>query len=221
MNGDFPSNPRRLSRFAPAALDPDLTRTLAELRVSVERTRLTVFRQHTSRRIRLASPLLLDACRREDIDEASWRLRPPARWPTLPTAQTYIRTQVVDHDQYPANQVVDGSDRLPVFRVGCDVIILRLSDRSAHMVLRNGHTSLRTDDFGGCLLLPGILAADRREALVGGELERAFPHPAARQQGYVIKSADIDTAQGRTVIVFSADPIEWRMPWARPSSGQR
>jgi hypothetical protein len=216
MTDGHPQRPRRMFSHAARTLDPDLEGVLDDLRADVARRRLNVFRQHAARRVRLASPLLLDACWSDELDQASWRLRPTPRWPTVPTVQTFVR----DPSHVPVRSCVpsrnaeqSGPARFPFEH---DVILLRVSHRSAHMVLRNGDAAMHTADFGGRLCLPWLLASDRCAAFVGGPLDRAFPHPAAYSKDYVVQSATPDVARMRTVLMFTASPIEWRMPWARP-----
>ena len=64
--------------------DLKMMRELGQLGSDTEGERLRIFRDYLASTICLASPLLLDACKPDELDEAFWRLRPNwsphARW---------------------------------------------------------------------------------------------------------------------------------------------
>jgi hypothetical protein len=72
-------------------------------------------------------------------------------------------------------------------------------------------------DLGGRVWLRGLIASVQRDGFVGGPLERAISLPAARRRDYVVQSPTW-MSPARTMVVFTAAPVEWRMPWARPAT---
>src|SRR3569623_171580 len=99
---------------AGARLDQDLEAALADIHVEVKRRRLAIFREHAARHVCLASPLLLDACREDELDTAAWRLRPRDGWPMTAEVRTYVR----------------GPKSLPFLYGAPDLVMLRLSRRA-------------------------------------------------------------------------------------------
>ncbi len=59
-----------------------------------------------------------------------------------------------------------------------DMLVMRVTKRSAHMLLRIGRASLQTFDWGGVLYLPRVMDASDAKAFIGSPLERLLEHPA-------------------------------------------
>lgn len=182
-----------------------------------ENGRLDVFRQHLGERVRLASPLLLDACDAEDLDDAVEHLVPDAAWPdrllvriSLPPNCAGIsgRGRVYD--------VVNGK-----LSPTADRLCVRIEDRSVHMTLRFGAICLTTADWGGRLVLPGMRSIRERDEWVGARLDHVFQHPIVNHRQYSITSARQDAKCIKTVVEFAAPPVEWRVPWSRPPTVRR
>jgi hypothetical protein len=191
----------------------------ADLRLldrEVAARRLQIFRTCLARRVCLASPLLLDACKPRKIDEALWRLKPAADWPDRPEVDIVIR------GRSKRRNIRTGSENKKVGRnsqsegLVMDHLALRIADRSAHMIMRFGGIAVHTTDVGGRLITtPSSSPADMRD-LIGSSLDRILNHPIAIGKEYWILSAE-QTLSGRvTIIEFKAAPTEWRVPWARP-----
>lgn len=194
-------------------VDPALAAQLRALHVEMEQRRLGIFREHLARRVCLASPLLLDACREGELDEAVWRLRPSASWPDVLRARVTVRGWSARRGSYgPMRVALDSREGVEV----SDMLVLTLGARAAHMALRVGETVIHTSDRGGRLMLPGLMPLDRREDLIFMWLERAFAHPILIGRQYRIQSAVLDAPRLRTILEFTAAPSEWRVPWARP-----
>ena len=70
--------------------DLKMMRELGQLGSDTEGERLRIFRDYLASTICLASPLLLDACKPDELDEAFWRLRPNPCWPKRSRVQTRI-----------------------------------------------------------------------------------------------------------------------------------
>lgn len=203
---------------AGAYQDPNLMEALDALRLEMDARRLGIFREHIGTRVSLASPLLLDACRPMELDDAAWRLRPPPGWPASPRVQVTVRG-------WSARSAFLGPVRTSVSHaeahggqrpVVADMLVLRIGARSANMVLRVGETVIHTADHGGRLMLPGIMSPDRREELMTYGLDQAFDHPILVDREYIVRAVTQDAGRMRTIVEFSAAPTEWRLPWARP-----
>lgn len=196
-------------------IDDLLAADLVELRAHVAERRLRMFREFTTRRVRLASPLLLDVCRPGELDDAAWRMRPNDQWPLMPVSLHSIRGWSAKASaKGPYRVAVSFLDQDPI--EVADRLTLRVTDRSAHMTLVIGRGSIRTMDTGGDLMLPGLMPREQRDVLVGGPLDRVVRHPAVSDRPYVIGAASVDERRNRTLLRFAAAPVEWRMPWARP-----
>lgn len=194
----------------------DLASQLAKIRNEMEWQRLQVFRAYVGRRICLASPLLLDACRDSELDQVAWRARPSRMWPRRMTTHHTVRGWSTKGRTYRPVRVelVGAAGQAPV--TVADQLVLLLTSRAAHMVLRLGSSVVRTHDDGGLLVIPGLLTSERCDELVGTALDSAFPHPLGQGWNYRLKSAKPDEPRRRTVCEFEVPPIEWRLPWARP-----
>ncbi|MCC4254745.1 MAG: hypothetical protein AB1431_01220 [Pseudomonadota bacterium] len=179
--------------------------------------RLQIFRTCLARRVCLASPLLLDACKGRKLDEALWGMRPAIDWPDRPEVDLVIRSRSRRRG-HPTTQVDTslGPSGSKAGDLVMDHLALRIADRSVHMIMRFGGMAVHTTDLGGRVLTPPLDSwVDKRE-LVGFSLERILKHPVAEGRDYWILSVE-PTLSGRvTIVEFKAAPIEWRVPWARP-----
>ena len=192
--------------------DGRLLADLERLRADVARRRLRIFRSFLARQVRIASPLLVDACGVVALDDASWRLRPPLRWPRRLASHVVVRSPAIDG--IGRVRMVDG---VVVARPlgGGDRLVMRVAGRSAHMLLRAGPALIGTDDHGGRLRLPGCLSPAQARGLIGSQVEDVYLHAITLDQPYTITAVVADPVGIRTMIEFHAAPIEWRPPWAR------
>lgn len=191
----------------------------ADLRLldrEVEARRLQIFRTCLARRVCLASPLLLDACEPRKLDEALWRVHPAFDWPDRPEVDIVIRGQSKRRhsksDRETSCTQLEGKTEGVVM----DHVALRISGRSAHMIMRFGGIAIHTTDLGGRLIAPPLASSSEGRDLVGASLDRVLKHPIVIGKEYWILSAE-PTLSGRvTILEFKAAPAEWRVPWARP-----
>lgn len=204
-------DPARAHRVEPV-IDDQLEADLLDLRQHIAERRVRMFRDFTARRVRLASPLLIGACRPGELDDAAWRLAPNPRWPLHQVTSYTVRGWASRSSRRGPYLV----QRPGSAGASADRLVLRITDRAAHMVLAHDQASVRTDDDGGHLLVCGEMSERDRQGLIGCPLDRVFPHPAVEEQPYIIQRTALDEARHRTLIRFAAAPVEWRMPWARP-----
>lgn len=193
-------------------IDDELAEDLLELRQHIEERRMSMFRDFTARRVRLASPLLIDACRPGELDDGAWRLAPGSQWPMHQISSYTLRgwsARSSRHGPYRF-ELPDKS------RFVNDRLVLRVTNRAAHMVLVVDRAAVHTNDSGGMLALPSLVPSDARRSLIGSPLERVFHHPSVAEQPYIIQTAEPDEVRRRTMFRFAAAPMEWRVPWARP-----
>ncbi|HEX7820250.1 MAG TPA: hypothetical protein VF463_06485 [Sphingobium sp.] len=206
---------RRGRRRSPHTADRDLAAALARLKVTTEGERLRVFREYLARTVRIASPLLLEACRPDELDEAVWRLRPGTRWPSSPVSRIMVRGWSAKSAHYgpvTVEAVEAGTgERYAVM----DKLALVVGDRSAHMILAVAGLGIRTNDRGGRLLMPRLLDFDERDQLVGAPLDMAVRHPILNDRQYIIAGVESSVQLLQTQVDFLAPPEEWRVPWAR------
>lgn len=205
-----PSPPRRTRMAAErAAVD------IARLEREMHDRRRNIFQHHLAETIRLASPLLLDVCRPGELDEAVCRLSPGRRWPNPISTRIPIRGWSSRSAHYGPFMIetidMDSGERLAVM----DRLVLRMTERSAHMIQVVGATLIRTTDDGGSVLLPTVLSPSRCEEIFGAPLAHLISHPAIIGRPYTVVAAVPDLARKRTRVEFAAAPEQWRVPWAR------
>lgn len=200
MSIEDPIPPRRGIELS--AIDPNLAADLDRLESEMADRRRRIFRAYAGRSVCLASPLLIDCCTAFELDEAAWRLRPPPAWPNVSHVDRFIRR--------PSARLSRLRGRNPGWR------LLRLTQRSAHLVVSELGFVLGTNDAGGTLSLEAQLTADAQERLLGASLFDACPNKLFRARPYRIMEVRRDFRRGRTVIDFAVPPVEWRLPWNRP-----
>lgn len=191
-------------------------RELAALNIEFRARQLQVFRSHLARSIRLASPLLVDACTPQELDEAIWRVKPYEHWPHGPDARVTLRgwsatSRRYDRERVAAVNRVTG-ERFEVM----DQLVVRIGRNAAHMMFRIGELSIITREGGGVLSLPRGLQPAEREGLVGATLDMTVEHPILMGRPYSIIEATRPPSSDMTLLKFVAPPVEWRVPWARP-----
>ena len=198
------------------AIDESTRLELATLALEVGARRVQIYRSHLARSIRLASPLLIDACTSQELDEATWRVKPSADWPHGPDGRIAVRGWSASgrrHDR----QRVRAVNRMTGERFEMmDKLVLRMGANTAHMVLSIGSLAIITRRRGGILSLPRVLGDAERVALVGAMLDRAVEHPILVGRPYPIVEVAPPRSARMTLIRFEAAPAEWRVPWARP-----
>ena len=191
-------------------------RELAALNIEFRARQLQVFRSHLARSIRLASPLLLDACTPQELDEAVWRVKPNERWPLGADARVMVRGWSVKSRRYDRERVIAVNrvtgERFEVM----DHLVVRIGINAAHMMLRVGELSIVTRERGGVLSLPRGLGSAERAACIGATLDTTVEHPILTGQPYSIIKATSPPGTAMTLLKFVAPPVEWRVPWARP-----
>ena len=204
-------------RAAPRnALGESTRLELATLALEVRARRVQIYRNHLARSIRLASPLLIDACTSQELDEAAWRVKPSRHWPQGPDGRIAVRgwsavSRRDDRKRVSAVNRMTG-ERFEVL----EKLVLRMGSNTAHMMLSVGSLSIVTRLRGGILSLPGVLADAERADLVGATLDRAVEHPILVGRPYPIVEVPRPRSARMTLIRFEAAPVEWRVPWARP-----
>lgn len=193
-----------------------MMRELGQLGSDTEGERLRIFRDYLASTICLASPLLLDACKPDELDEAFWRLRPNPCWPKRSRVQTRINGRQCEsrHGQKMGFKAIEMDTNQQFGAI--EQLVLRVSPPSAHMVLKIGSLVLRTQDRGGSLSIPRHLTSAESEALFYAELDAVFGHPICDGRYYPIVGVKRAIRQPRSLIEFAAAPQEWRVPWARP-----
>lgn len=179
-------------------------------------SRLRIFRDWLARNVCLASSLLLNACMPDELDDAFWRLWPPPAWPGRRQVQTMITGMRGREDRYVSDRFVIVEDPSAQPSAMIDRIGVRVSSRSAHMVLRTGEVIITTSDEGGRMSVPRELDPRKRSALEGLMLDAVLRHPILNGQPYEIISVRPARTPGRSVIEFGVAPEEWRVPWNRP-----
>lgn len=189
---------------------------LSRLSASSAGKRLQIFRECLSRNICLASPMLLRACRPDELDEAVWGLRPPHGWPLHGRIRIKVRGLEGRHSRHgPVGYLIDDErtgQRIEIM----DQVALRLSWRMAHMTLKVGEAVVSTKDDGGQLSIPRALGPSEGRALEGRPVESVIDHPALAGATYTITGARPGLIPSRSLIDFAAAPEEWRVPWRRP-----
>lgn len=83
------------------------------------------------------------------------------------------------------------------------------------MLMRVGSTLVRTTDRGGRIAIPSRWI-EGAGTLVGARVEELFHHRSTADQRYTVASTTLDPTGTLSLIDFIAEPIEWRVPWARP-----
>lgn len=200
----------------PEAIHQATRLELAALESEVRARRLQIFRTHLARTIRLASPLLIDACRPEELDEAVWRVRPTERWPHGLDPQVVLRDWSAWTRRRDKNCIHSSSRPAGDSFFGMDQLVLRIRSNGAHMLFQVGSIALVTAGGGGYLSLPYALDNDQRTGLIGATLDSVFKHPIATDRPYPIVGISPHETSSMTLLRFEASPVEWHVPWARP-----
>ncbi|WP_068094090.1 hypothetical protein [Novosphingobium rosa] len=206
---------RSTARGEPFDADWLATARMHELRREFSAHHLGIFREYLVNRIRLASPLLLDAVRPSRLDEVIMKLIPPGDWPVRLDVDAVILSGSRRHRRSGGLASPDGTDLADHLKV--ERLVLRFAGRSAHMTMRLGSMSLHTSDQGGRIVAPGIGSKARHRDLIGRELFSVFRHQVAEGMPYRIVKAESSACEKVTIVEFEARPIEWRVPWGRPS----
>ncbi|MEC3950136.1 hypothetical protein [Sphingobium sp. HWE2-09] len=197
-------------------IDESTRLELATLDLEVRARRLQIYRSHLARSIKLASPLLIDACTPQELDEAAWRVKPSPHWPQGPDGRIVVRGWSASSRRYDRQRVNvvnrTSGERFEVM----DKLVLRMDRNTAQMVLSSGSLVIMTKQRGGVLYLPRALVESERVDLLGAMLDRAVEHPILVGRAYPIVEVPPPHSRRMTLVRFLAPPVEWRVPWARP-----
>lgn len=193
--------------------------TLAELKaldVEIYARRTQIFRNHLARTIRLASPLLVDACEPKELDDAAWRAKPGWDWPNGREQRVMVRGwSTASRHRFRKRTQAFNELTGETFEV-LDQLALRIGRSSVHMSLSIGSVCIMTSNRGGFLMLPGLIETEHRQGLIGATLDRLIRIPITAQRPYSIISIAPSPKAGTTLVRFEAAPVEWWVPWARP-----
>ena len=209
--------PAREHYLESGVLDGRLANELVQLKTDLGTQRLRIFRNHLGRRLRIASPLLLSACGEGELDEAMRRLRPGEKWPFCGPVRLTVRGWSSRSAHHGPVRVVTTDAETGMTVTIQDQLSLRVTSRSANMVLWLGNRAVRTTDSGGLLFLPRLVNTDEANGMIGRPLGDLFDHPATESGLFPIAAVRPDRSGRRTVAEFVCPPEEWRAPWARPA----
>lgn len=193
--------------------------TLVELKaldVEVCARRTQIFRNHLARTIRLASPLLVEACNPKELDDAVWRAKPSSDWPNGHEQRVTMRGWSAASRRHNRRRTHAFNELTGESFEILDKLAVRIGRSSVHMSLSMGSISIVTSDRGGYLLLPGVIEAEHRLELIGATLDRLVELPITARRPYSIMAIVPSPEAGTTLIKFGAAPVEWWVPWARP-----
>lgn len=175
-----------------------------------------VFHNHLARTIRLASPLLIDACTKDELDEAVWRMKPETNWPDGGEPRATVRGWSAKSRRYDRQRMVALNRLTGESFAALDQLALRMTQNTMHMIFRIGSISIVTSGRGGCLSIPRLVDDGHLSELEGATLDRAIALPIITDRPYVILSVVQAPADHSTLIQFEAAPVEWWVPWGRP-----
>ncbi|MFZ2995540.1 hypothetical protein [Sphingobium sp.] len=196
--------------------DKEMLDELSRLKEQDEQQRLRIFRDCLARNVCLASPLLLDATKAEELDRANWRLRPGPAWPLRGRVQSLVRgLSGGGRPPGPSEFVIVDEHTGETVQV-MDQLVLRMTRRSAHMSLRIGQIVIRTEDDGGVLSVPHLLDPAESDAITGISVDAILRHPILIGKSYPIIRVRAARERPRSLIDFAAPPMEWFVPWNRP-----
>jgi hypothetical protein len=197
-------------------LDPITKSELGELERDIRKRRKRVFQNHLARTIRLASPLLLDACTKDELDEVVWRMEPGDSWPNRRGQRATIRGWSARSRRHDRGHMVAMNRLTGEGFAVLDLLTLRIGRNAMHMAFRIGTISIATFGRGGCLTMPRPLDDGPLPELVGAPLDSVVALPIVTDRPYGIVSVLPVPMERSVLIQFDAAPTEWSVPWARP-----
>lgn len=207
MTGRSPQRPR---------IDVKTKLELNDLDREFRARRKQVFHNHLARTIRLASPLLINACTKDELDEAVWRLKPGTNWPDGSEPRATVRGWSAKSRRHDRGQVAALNHLTGESVSGLDQLAFRMTPNTMHMMFRIGSISIVTSGRGGYLSIPRLLDDGHLPELVGARLDCAVALPIVTDRDYVILSVVPAPTDCSILIQFEAAPVEWWVPWGRP-----
>ena len=199
-----------------------------------ERVERATYRAHHACAVTAASPLALDLLAHEgiDVDELASDLRPRAEWRRWicgppPSVHSF-------HDRWSvgaAHPSPEDAGDIDLFLQGGVILRewsdpdgalgIRLSKAGLEIGARLGPVHLRTIEGIATVTTAVAIPETVKAAAIGQPVEALFGHPVLSGRGYVISDQydRVPTAEDPREawrIEFRAEPVPWRVPWARP-----